>query len=926
MLSQPAGWLAPPLEGVRVHHRSACVVCAATFADRAAVLDHIRHRHRDDSAQPTSGPTVVVGVSAQYVYEDDAVCPSFPVPTPVSAVGSTGPSVQALLAHATKLEASRLTSPATFEPNDGRNPVVYDQILRYGDFLRDRDRATLCRLVAPAVAYQAHSKILAADRDPYRNVLTHVLDLLLDRSYDDRTDAFGVRKAIGLGDGNGARAQADFDGELQMVVSPTGVLDRVFEANLQPDTLTRYGKDAALLVLYALRVTPSVFRPSLPVPPASAGTPLPLPTLHPTFPETFLPDGSVDPSSQPFVTRCDDAYLETETQTVTAANALRAVLAADILDQPDGHCGKAGRVHPRPHVQRAVHGFLLVLIGVAWPSKPRPGQSVHEQFVILSSLREHGGYQDIRSFGPRLAGYEYLIRHTVWRGVLDQIGLGPVRPLTPAQVDQGVPTLSVHRLPVSYPLASRFPPDNPADCFRRSLCPASSLASPLLNLATAHPKLAIATAFSVLRHTRYPIAARLAKMPQVAALQTVPSNPSRPDEILPAVVYGKYISLSSVGNAVRVSYRNALALVETLSFGAPIVVIPADLTTIQLSDDHCPIGGSIFTSPANVRALGFAHGITDVLLRSFESSLWTSTASTSASPFPIPSVPAANAFLSQFARAKAELLASHHSSSPGARATEHGTQQATRSYNHHTSLIVMDGHLAIRTECGKTGPREVIRFVAPLLAPLFLTIFGPIQYLASYLLETLHALQPFPVESDHRASFRASLWTSQFGKTLSGHQIREIISRSIFNGGEASGASTQAIRQYEEYIVSKIVVPQLAHSNPTAALDVRTTNAQLAGHSVQTANNNYGNVEGSVDGWSQVFQGSGTHPIEVISAWQMAIDFPPVSLPLPSFAIRVQPHIHASRNIVSQIMVNPALKKRIDAALGRPAPEVRAFS
>ena len=83
-----------------------------------------------------------------------------------------------------------------------------------------------------------------------------------------------------------------------------------------------------------------------------------------------------------------------------------------------------------PEMRDAIVAFLLVVFSTRYASSPEIGQHPFHQFLVFSSLKADGGFTNVRSFGPRLAGSEFVIRAVVMDSVLSLLGEGPARELS----------------------------------------------------------------------------------------------------------------------------------------------------------------------------------------------------------------------------------------------------------------------------------------------------------------------------------------------------------------------------------------------------------------------------------------------------------------------------------------------------------------
>ena len=195
-----------------------------------------------------------------------------------------------------------------------------------------------------------------------------------------------------------------------------------FRPDLLPDTLKKYALELTAFLLFLLRVTPLVHRPTRPLPADGDKAPLP----------RFEPPGQVEDH---LTYSCEYPELHVTPGTVSLVNAFRKVLLIDVADHPN--VVKDGSRLPRnAPMEKAIHTLLLGIFSAKYKGNPARGVTPHEQFIIISSLADRPGepsHQDARAFSPRLAAFEYVFRLVAFREILSEL---PPPPETEMSVEE----------------------------------------------------------------------------------------------------------------------------------------------------------------------------------------------------------------------------------------------------------------------------------------------------------------------------------------------------------------------------------------------------------------------------------------------------------------------------------------------------------
>lgn len=318
--------------------------------------------------------------------------------------------------------ACPLPTTSAPDPNRARNRDVYDR-LGFTDFVEPLDVASLRRLLFPAKQYTPSDRTPASERDLYRNVTFRVLDWMNDRTLHSNPNHILVSRTIGMRDGNARTVSSlDMDGTEDFFKAGGDKDNPCFRPNLLAPTIQKYALELTAFILFLLRVTPSVHRPTTPTPPLPERAPLP----------TFIP---ADPEGG-ITYSCNYPELPVTMATVPLIQAFRRVVLQDVHDCPHGIQGGKG-LPPSPAMAQAIPTLLLSLFSAKYKGNPGRGVTPHDQFVVISSLlsREEGvAHQDVRMFSPRLAAFEYVFRIVAYRTILAELPDSPITEMTPEEL------------------------------------------------------------------------------------------------------------------------------------------------------------------------------------------------------------------------------------------------------------------------------------------------------------------------------------------------------------------------------------------------------------------------------------------------------------------------------------------------------------
>ena len=356
-----------------------------------------------------------------------------------------------------------------------------------------------------------------------------------------------------------------------------------------------------------------------------------------------------------------------------------------------------------------------------------------------------------------------------------------------------------------------------------------------------------------------------------------PLQPSSAYEghVFPAIVCKTFISHTSVVRTVQAELIATRSLVAKLAFGITLDKLPLTFETFKSREQPGErTSGSLFGHEDNLKAFGLPTRA------EFELMAGSLIRVDAGGDTKVTAPQAANKYLALLSRAKVALLFLQYVTSPGARASEIATQQALPYSGHESSIRIVNGRLAIRTEINKTGKKYITRYVSLDLVPLFLVVFGPAQYLGGVLLDLLHRQDPTLITngSDHRVTFHRYMWTHPTGRILDATNIRQIIMSSFERHTKPDRIGAQVFRHFELWIFKEFVLPLLAGQPTTLTLPTLEKSAANHGHSAMTESMRYGNSKTSAEHWDLALSGSSSEDPVTVSLWQITLGITPVGL------------------------------------------------
>ena len=380
------------------------------------------------------------------------------------------------------------------------------------------------------------------------------------------------------------------------------------------------------------------------------------------------------------------------------------------------------------------------------------------------------------------------------------------------------------------------------------------------------------TAFKRLRQARWQVSAAISKLEPVVSLEPLHESDAHEGHLCSALVYKKYMSLTSVRDSYQVALKLAQRIVAQIAPSINVEGVAKTLKGIRfVASEGDRAEGTIFADQGNVASMGlpllddFVAAMEGLFFPPSQSSNFEWTAD----------IPKAHGFLQQLAELKSLLLFLQYISSPGGRASELATQQILPGDQHQSSLIVVRERLAVRTEINKNGRRFITRWISQDLVPLFLVAFGPCHQLGGFLLDCMaEKAQP---AVDHRPSYHRYMWTKWDGKPMGGEGVREVIvagfNRTIWH----VKVGAQIFRQFELWLTKSLLIPIMAGTENTLEAAYLKASSDRHGHSTRTELTSYAVSAETLAQWQMTAEGSsGEDPI-LVSSWQVLVGSKPVS-------------------------------------------------